>query len=176
MQNISSDFAASNNLKYLRKSDFCSTFIVLKLELNSNMYNNAAAGAHTIGISQCSSFSNRLYNFTGKGDMDPSFNKHYAAKLKLKCKPEYKNKTVEMDPSSFRTFDTYYYTNLMKHKGLFQSDAALLTNNKVQAFVNIESQGSSFFSDFIVSMEKMGRIGVLTGTAGQIQRKCALTN
>lgn len=134
------------------------------------------SGGHTIGISHCSSFSNRLYNFTGKGDMDPSLNRHYAAKLKLQCKPGDENTAVEMDPGSFRTFDTHYYTNLMKHKGLLQSDAALLTNNEVQALVNIEAQGSSFFSDFAVSMEKMGRIGVLTGTAGQIRRHCALTN
>lgn len=36
VQNIWSDFAASNNLKYLRKSDSGSTVIVLQLELISN--------------------------------------------------------------------------------------------------------------------------------------------
>jgi peroxidase len=108
--------------------------------------------------------------------MDPSLNKHYATKLKLKCNPGDKNTVAEMDPGSFRTFDTHYYTTVKKHKGLFQSDAALLSNNEAEAYVNAESQGSSFFSDFARSMEKMGRIGVLTGTAGQIRGHCAFTN
>jgi peroxidase len=134
------------------------------------------SGAHTIGISHCSSFTNRLYNFTGKGDMDPSLDKFYAAQLKIKCKPGDSTTIVQMDPGSSKTFDTQYYVNLKKRRGLFQSDAALLTNNEAQAYVNTELQGSSFFSDFARSMEKMGKIGVLTGSAGQIRGRCAFTN
>ncbi|GKV12029.1 hypothetical protein SLEP1_g23235 [Rubroshorea leprosula] len=39
-----------------------------------------------IGVGLCNAFSNRLYNFTGKGDQDPSLNPTYAAFLKTKCK------------------------------------------------------------------------------------------
>lgn len=134
------------------------------------------SGAHTIGVSHCTSFTNRLYNFTGKGDMDPSLDKYYAAHLKIKCKPADNTTIVEMDPGSSRIFDTHYYMNLKARRGLFQSDAALLTNNEAQAYVNIELQASTFFSDFGMSMEKMGRIGVLTGSAGQIRRRCAFIN
>eukprot|EP00253_Pinus_taeda_P027072 PITA_27072 len=134
------------------------------------------SGAHTIGTSHCSSFSSRLYNFTGKGDTDPSLDKYYAAQLKIKCKPGDSKTIVEMDPGSFRTFDTNYYVNVKKNRGLFHSDAALLTNNEAKAYVNEELQGPSFFSDFATSMEKMGRIGVLTGTAGQIRGHCAFIN
>eukprot|EP00253_Pinus_taeda_P007988 PITA_07988 len=134
------------------------------------------SGAHTIGTSHCSSFSSRLYNFTGKGDTDPSLDKYYTAQLKIKCKPGDSKTIVEMDPGSFRTFDTHYYMNLKKNRGLFHSDAALLTNNEAKAFVNEELQGPSFFSDFATSMEKMVRIGVLTGTAGQIRGHCAFIN
>jgi peroxidase len=35
---------------------------------------------------------------------------------------------VEMDPGSFRTFDVSYYRNLLRRCGLFQSDAALITD------------------------------------------------
>lgn len=134
------------------------------------------SGAHTIGTSHCTSFTNRLYNFTGKGDMDPSLDKNYAAQLKTKCNPNDNKTIVEMDPGSFRTFDTHYYLNVKKKIGLFQSDAALLTNKEAEAYVNTELQGSSFFSDFATSMEKMGRIGVVTGNAGQIRKHCAFTN
>jgi peroxidase len=91
--------------------------------------------------------------------MDPSLNKNYATKLKLKCNPRDKNTVAEMDPGNFRTFDTHYYTTVKKPKGLFQSDVAILRNNEAEAYVNAESQGSSVFSDFARSMEKMGRIG-----------------
>lgn len=134
------------------------------------------SGAHTIGTSHCSSFSSRLYNFTGNGDMDPSLDKNYAAHLKIVCKPNDNKTIVEMDPGSFRTFDTHYYVNLKKRRGLFHSDDALLSSSEAEAYVNTELQFPSFFSDFATSMEKMGTIGVLTGSAGQIRRHCAFTN
>eukprot|EP00253_Pinus_taeda_P012457 PITA_12457 len=130
------------------------------------------SGAHTIGTSHCSSFSSRLYNFTGNGDMDPSLDKNYAAHLKIVCKPNDNKTIVEMDPGSFRTFDTHYYVNLKKRRGLFHSDDALLSSTEAEAYVNTELQFPSFLSDFATSMEKMGTIGVLTGSAGQIQRHC----
>ncbi|KAG6768649.1 hypothetical protein POTOM_027576 [Populus tomentosa] len=42
------------------------------------------SGGHTIGIGHCTLISNRLYNFTGKGDTDPSLDPRYAAQLKKK--------------------------------------------------------------------------------------------
>ncbi|KAK6278670.1 hypothetical protein POUND7_018937, partial [Theobroma cacao] len=40
------------------------------------------SGAHTIGVSHCGAFSRRLYNFTGKGDADPSLDRTYAIFLR----------------------------------------------------------------------------------------------
>ncbi|XP_020597945.1 peroxidase 3-like, partial [Phalaenopsis equestris] len=138
------------------------------------------SGAHTIGISHCSSFTNRLYNFTGKGDEDPSLDKLYASNLKkFKCKSPNDNiTTVEMDPGSFRTFDLGYYKLLLKRRGLFQSDAALTTVSAIKAQILKLSEGSLevFFNDFARSMEKMNRIEVKTGTAGEIRKNCAVFN
>ncbi|XP_015881084.2 peroxidase 3 [Ziziphus jujuba] len=139
------------------------------------------SGAHTIGVSHCSSFSNRLYNFTGVGDQDPSLDSEYAANLKAKkCKSPNDNTTiVEMDPGSHRTFDLSYFTLLLKRRGLFQSDAALTTNSFTQSFIEQLVQGSvvpDFFVEFAKSMEKMGRINVKTGSEGEIRKVCALVN
>ncbi|KAJ9169042.1 hypothetical protein P3X46_020511 [Hevea brasiliensis] len=138
-------------------------------------------GSHTIGTSHCSSFNSRLYNFTGKGinnDSDPTLDSAYAKALKIKCKPGDQNSLVEMDPGSFRTFDADYYTLVSKRRGLFQSDAALLDNSFTKAYVELQAatKGSTFLKDFGVSMVKMGRVGVLTGTAGEIRKVCSKVN
>ncbi|PQQ02167.1 peroxidase 27 [Prunus yedoensis var. nudiflora] len=137
------------------------------------------SGGHTIGTSHCTSFSNRLYNFTGKGDTDPTLDPNYIARLKLKCKPNDQKTLVEMDPGSFKTFDQTYFTLVTKRRGLFQSDAALLDDSETKAYVQSHAAAvgkSSFFKDFGVSMVNMGRIGVLTGNAGEIRKVCSKIN
>ncbi|XP_010240936.1 PREDICTED: peroxidase 27-like [Nelumbo nucifera] len=136
------------------------------------------SAAHTIGTSHCFNFNNRLYNFTGKGDTDPSMDPNYIARLKNKCKPGDNTTLVEMDPGSRKTFDADYYTLVAKRRGLFQSDAALLTDSETRAYVKLQASthGSTFFKDFGVSMVNMGNIGVLTGFAGEIRKHCAFVN
>ncbi|XP_057836534.2 peroxidase 3 [Cryptomeria japonica] len=139
------------------------------------------SGAHTIGIAHCGPpFSNRLYNFSGKGDSDPSMDKNYVANLKKnKCKTPSDNTTIiEMDPGSFRTFDLSYYQRVKQRRGLFQSDAALLTDSASKSYIENQllKSKNEFFTEFAKSMEKMGQIGVLTGSAGEIRRQCSLVN
>ncbi|GMP66909.1 hypothetical protein CsSME_00027076 [Camellia sinensis var. sinensis] len=136
------------------------------------------SGAHTIGISHCTSFTNRLYNFTGKGDTDPSLDPNYIVRLKNKCKPGDIKTFVEMDPGSFKTFDADYYTLVSERRGLFQSDAALLDDNETKSYVKLQatSHGWTFMKDFGESMIKMGQIGVLTGSSGEIRKQCAFVN
>ncbi|CAI8592747.1 unnamed protein product [Vicia faba] len=138
------------------------------------------SGAHTIGISLCTSFSNRLYNFTGKGDEDPSLDSEYATNLKtFKCKNINDNTTiVEMDPGSRNTFDLSYYSQVVKRRGLFESDSALLTNSVTKSLVTQFLQGSleNFYAEFAKSIEKMGQIKVKTGSQGEIRKHCALVN
>ncbi|XP_060211483.1 peroxidase 27-like [Lycium barbarum] len=136
------------------------------------------SGGHTIGTSHCSAFTNRMYNFTGKGDTDPTMDPNYIARLKLRCSPTDVTTLVEMDPGSFRTFDEKYYTLVAKRRGLFQSDAALLDDIETKAYVKRQAltHGSTFFKDFGKSMIKMGKIGVLTGNAGEIRKRCDFIN
>ncbi|WOL15119.1 Peroxidase [Canna indica] len=136
------------------------------------------SGGHTIGISHCVSFNARLYNFTGKAnqaDVDPTLDKYYLAKLRTICKPNDRVTFVEMDPGSFRTFDTSYYKLVAKRRGLFHSDQALLDHPLTKAYV-LKHAGASeegFFKDFGDSMISMGNVGVLTGTAAMDVRVCA---
>ncbi|KDP40039.1 hypothetical protein JCGZ_02037 [Jatropha curcas] len=135
------------------------------------------SGGHTIGIAHCNFFSNRLYNFTGKGDTDPSLNPFYAAFLKTKCRTLTDNTTtVPMDPFSPLSFDTTYFHLLKLNEGLFQSDAALLTDKGSSNIVDELLDPAKFFTEFAQSMKRLGAIEVLTGSAGQIRKNCRVVN
>ncbi|GMN46457.1 hypothetical protein TIFTF001_015639 [Ficus carica] len=135
------------------------------------------SGGHTIGVGHCNFFSSRLYNFTGKGDADPSLNTTYAAFLRNKCQSLTDNTTtVEMDPDSSLSFDNYYFKTLKLHQGLFQSDAALLTDKGASNVVDELLNPEKFFTAFDHSMKKMGAIEVLIGSQGEIRKKCNVVN
>ncbi|XP_074266764.1 peroxidase 56-like, partial [Silene latifolia] len=136
------------------------------------------SGAHTIGVAHCGAIRKRLFNFTGAGGQDPSIDSEYAESLKMKCKdPKDTTTTVDMDPDSFLTFDNHYYSSLKGQKGLFQSDAALLTDKKASKHVEeLLKSPKNFFDQFAVSVQKMGAIKVLTGDQGQIRKKCNVVN
>lgn len=132
-----------------------------------------------MGTSHCTAFSNRISNYTGRGDTDPKLDSNYIPKLRARCRPNDNTTLVEMNPGSFRTFETSYYTLVSKRRGLFESDAALLQNSQTRAYVLRQAGGafaSEFFKDFGDSMINMGSIQVLTGTQGEIRKTCALVN
>ncbi|KAK1591052.1 hypothetical protein Q3G72_001494 [Acer saccharum] len=135
------------------------------------------SGGHTIGVAHCATFSNRLYNFTGKGDADPSLNPIYAQFLRSQCpNPANSATTVELDPRSSKSFDKNYFNILLQNKGLLQSDAALLKDGNSLQLVERFSNSSDFFNAFAKSMVKMGAIEVLTGYAGEIRKRCSVVN
>ncbi|KAM0860362.1 hypothetical protein ACQ4PT_046603 [Festuca glaucescens] len=142
------------------------------------------SGAHTLGTAHCPSYADRLYNATGEdgkyGLVDPSLDSEYADKLRLKCKSlDDRSMLSEMDPGSYKTFDSSYYGHVAKRRGLFRSDAALLTDATTRDYVQRVATGKfdgEFFTDFSESMIKMGNVGVLTGGEGEIRKKCYVLN
>ncbi|XP_030462532.2 peroxidase 3-like [Syzygium oleosum] len=135
------------------------------------------SGAHAIGVGHCNAFSVRLYNFSGKGDQDPSLNATYATLLKSQCKNLTDNTTfVPMEPLTPLTFNNNYYVILQQHRGLFESDAALLTNATSAKITREMLNSDEFFEDFRESIKKMGAIGVLTGKSGEIRKVCSKVN
>ncbi|XP_074314117.1 peroxidase 3-like [Silene latifolia] len=138
------------------------------------------SGAHTVGRAHCQKFTFRLYNFTGHppDNQDPTMNKTYAEFLKTKCNSPFDmTTTVEMDQGSSRIFDNHYYINLKQNKGLFATDAQLLTNRTAIKIIDkLVLSNTRFLHEFGKSMEKLGRIDLKTGTEGEIRRKCSLVN
>ncbi|XP_010517240.1 PREDICTED: peroxidase 24 [Camelina sativa] len=142
----------------------------------------ALSGAHTIGTARCGVFGRRLLNFTGKGDTDPSLDPNYASFLKSKCSDKSlrlnSSAVVGMDPTGPLSFDSGYFVSLLRHKGLFTSDAALLTDPSAAHIASIFQNSGTFLAQFGRSMIKMSSIKVLTrgDQGGEIRRNCRLVN
>ncbi|CAN4099633.1 unnamed protein product [Withania somnifera] len=135
------------------------------------------SGAHTIGVTHCTLVARRLYNFTGKGDADPSLNPSYATTLRKLCPNPINRATIlEMDPKSSLTFDSHYFEALSQRMGLLGSDAALMTNSvSVQIVRNLQNP-HVFLAFFGRSMKKMSEIRVLPDGEGEIRNNCRVVN
>ncbi|KAG6707588.1 hypothetical protein I3842_06G039600 [Carya illinoinensis] len=137
------------------------------------------SGAHTIGRSHCTSFSNRLNNFNGTRSQDPSLDPMYAARLKEQC-PQGStdpNLVVPMNPSSPAVTDVGYYIDILANRGLFTSDQTLMRNPITANQVNQNARNPMLWRlKFAAAMLKMGQLGVLTGNAGEIRTNCRVIN
>lgn len=137
------------------------------------------AGAHTIGQAHCTSFSNRLYNFSTNSAQDPSIHPAYAAQLQRQCPSGNAgaNIVVPMDPISPTVSDTAYYRLILNNRGLFTSDQTLLSDAGTASLVTRYARDPRFWGrKFADAMVAMGRVGVLTGNKGEIRADCRVVN
>ncbi|KAF8661173.1 hypothetical protein HU200_057283 [Digitaria exilis] len=130
------------------------------------------SGAHTIGVAHCNTFAARLSSSSSvSGAGDPSLNAAYAAQAASN------NATaVPLDPGSPARFDAHYFVNLKLGRGLFASDAALLTDRRAAGMIHRLTRQPHFLEEFRNAVRKMGRVGVLTGERGEIRRNCRAVN
>ncbi|KAL5097648.1 hypothetical protein RYX36_001975 [Vicia faba] len=138
------------------------------------------SGAHTFGKSRCFLFSDRLYNFNNTGKPDPTLDTTYLKELQKQCPEDGPgDNRVNFDPTTPNRLDKNYYNNLQVKKGLLQSDQELFSTPGADttAIVNrFANNKIVFFKNFKKSMIKMGNIGVLTGTKGEIRKQCNFIN
>ncbi|XP_062189116.1 peroxidase 2-like [Phragmites australis] len=134
------------------------------------------SGAHTIGVSHCSSFvpDGRLNSSTS--DMKPAL----ADSLRRQCpaSPNATNDpTVVQDVVTPITLDNQYYKNVLNRSVLFTSDAALLESGQTAVSVLLNAMTPGRWEDkFAKAMVKMASIEVKTGAAGEIRRNCRMLN
>ncbi|XBI48764.1 hypothetical protein VPH35_112437 [Triticum aestivum] len=126
------------------------------------------SGAHTVGISHCSSIRNRLP--PNPSSMDPTL----AASLQGQCSRG-GDPTVVQDPETPDDLDNQYYDNVQKRKVLFKSDAALMSSETTLRLVdNHAKDPQEWLKQFQAAMVKMGSIEVKTEANGQIGKNCRL--
>ncbi|KAK6232299.1 hypothetical protein SCA6_002372 [Theobroma cacao] len=158
-------------------SNITSKFSAVGLNTNDLV---ALSGAHTFGRAQCRLFSNRLYNFSGTGNPDPTLDSSYLTTLRQSCPQSGSGFNVaNLDPTTPDTFDSNYFTNLQNNQGLLQSDQELFSTAGAPtiSIVNTFSGNqTAFFQSFAQSMINMGNISPLTGSSGEIRADCKKVN
>ncbi|KAK7855949.1 peroxidase 64 [Quercus suber] len=120
----------------------------------------ALVRGHTLGFAHCSSFENRIHNFNGSVDIDPSLKSTFAATLRSICPEHNKVRSAGTTLDSTTTaFDNAYYKLLLKGKSIFSSDEALLSTPKTKALVSkFASSQEEFDKAFVKSMIKMSSL------------------
>ncbi|KAL9365714.1 hypothetical protein Peur_043587 [Populus x canadensis] len=131
----------------------------------------ALSGSHTLGQAQCFTFRERIYNHS---NIDAGF----ASTRRRRCPRVGSDSTLApLDLVTPNSFDNNYFKNLMQNKGLLQSDQVLFNGGSTDSIVSEYSRNPARFrSDFGSAIIKMGDIGLLTGSSGQIRRICSAVN
>ncbi|EFJ04367.1 hypothetical protein SELMODRAFT_235371 [Selaginella moellendorffii] len=139
----------------------------------------ALTGSHTIGVSRCASFRQRLYNFAGTRRPDPSIDPALLRSLEHICPPKGNaQETTPLDIVTPTKFDNHFFVDLELHKGVLTSDQVLFapyapTSALVTAFAYDQAK---FFQEFVASMVRMAAIKPLLGSEGQIRKECRFVN
>ncbi|WOK97173.1 peroxidase P7-like [Canna indica] len=132
----------------------------------------ALSGAHTIGQARCSSFRQRIY---GDRNVDASF----AGVRRQTCpqQTEGGGSLAPLDAQSPAVFDNKYFQNLVARRGLLRSDQELLSGGPMDSVVwHYSVNQTAFFADFAAAMVRMGGIGALTGSRGEVRLNCRKWN
>lgn len=133
------------------------------------------SGAHTIGRSHCSSFTNRLYpNIDSTLDRDFAYNT-----LRKQC-PQNAcvDGVVNLDHVTPDKLDSQYYTNVLNRTTVFFSDWSLLTSQETRDLVvEYATKPGDWEADFAVSMPKLSNLNLITNPAeGEIRQSCRAVN
>ncbi|MQM12992.1 hypothetical protein Taro_045918 [Colocasia esculenta] len=133
----------------------------------------ALSGSHTVGFAQCRTFRPRIYNDT---NIDPAF----AALRQANCPSAAGSgdgNLAPLDAQSPNRFGNNYFQALVNRRGLLHSDQVLFNGGVTDSIVTSYSNDpSSFNTDFANAMVKMGNLGPLTGTQGEIRTDCKRVN
>ncbi|CAN6809375.1 unnamed protein product [Brassica oleracea var. botrytis] len=139
----------------------------------------ALLGAHTVGIGSCGNFVDRLTNFQGTGQPDPTMDPGLAGRLRNTCSAGGSQFAAldQSTPFAPFSFDNLFYTQIRERKGVLLLDHLLATHPSTSGVVFQYAANNELFKrQFAIAMVKMGSVDVLTGFAGEIRRNCRAFN
>lgn len=131
----------------------------------------ALSGGHTIGFAQCFTFRDRITT-------DTNIDSGFARQRRATCPSNGGDSNLAPLDSTAARFDTKYFGDLTRKKGLLHSDQALFNGDgETDSLVKLYSSNTEAFAkDFAASMIKMGDIKPLIGKQGQIRFNCRRPN
>lgn len=101
------------------------------------------------------------------------------ATLRARCPQGAKtDNTVNLDQNSLSSMvvDNSYYRQIVMRRGILQIDQDLALDPLSSSTVAAIARGVDFNDRFGQAMVKLGGVGVLTGTQGEIRRSCRAVN
>ncbi|XP_074300791.1 peroxidase 57-like [Silene latifolia] len=161
----SPSITAQESINVFRAKDFTPEEMVVLL------------GCHTVGISHCVFFQDRLYP-------GPSFDKDMDENLRralIQTCPQGQTSNnvanLDQNPTSSNKVDNSFFDQLMKKRGLLPVDQALISDSSTSGFVSTFAQSPDQFNAKLASaMLKLQRLDVLTGPQGEIRKTCSRFN
>ena len=132
-----------------------------------------------MGVTHCSFFNDRLWNFKGTGKADPAMDIKLVNQLKKVCPQQGVGlgTAVSLDQGTPTTVDKSFYNQIVVHRGILQLDQTLATDKATSGRVNLlAGPKPTFTSDFVAALIKLGNVGVLEGTKGEIRTICSKIN
>uniref|UniRef100_A0A803KV71 Peroxidase n=1 Tax=Chenopodium quinoa TaxID=63459 RepID=A0A803KV71_CHEQI len=135
-------------------------------------------GCHTVGISHCDFFEDRLYQDTNQ--FDPNMDSTLRTQLKPVCPKGMGSNNVtflDQNPSSSNIVDNSFFDQIVKQRGILPIDQALARDRQTKDFVQQLAQNPNAFATKLASaMVKLQALDVLTGNQGQIRKVCSKFN
>ncbi|XP_017701304.1 peroxidase 11 [Phoenix dactylifera] len=139
----------------------------------------ALVGAHTIGVSRCTNFRDRIYGDFELTAKHEASSLPYLSKLKEDCPLDGGDDNISpMDDFTPTLFDNAFFKTLLKGTGLLNSDQEMYsslvgfqTSSLVEKYW---ADPVAFFKQFSDSMVKMGNITNPEG--GEVRKNCRFVN
>ncbi|KAJ1685040.1 hypothetical protein LUZ63_016430 [Rhynchospora breviuscula] len=132
----------------------------------------ALSGGHTLGATSCVFVNSRIYP-TADAFLDPGF----ASQLQRICPSNLDPNTFVFFDQSVTSFDNNYFLMVQQKKGVLFSDSALYFDSSSKGIVDkFAADQNAFFTQFISSMVRLGRLGLKTAANGEIRATCTKPN
>ncbi|KAI3857105.1 hypothetical protein MKW98_010519, partial [Papaver atlanticum] len=134
-------------------------------------------GAHSIGAVHCNFLTDRISNFSGTGQADPSIEREFLNTMIIRCNNNSAFIDLEKDGALETGFGRHYYQGLIQNKSVLRSDQQMMSEERTATWVRAyASNNFLFIKDFSNAMIKLSNNGVLTGPVmGQIRINCSST-
>ncbi|KAH7838301.1 hypothetical protein Vadar_024699 [Vaccinium darrowii] len=143
-------------------------------------------GGHSMGFAHCGFFLDRLYNFQGTGQPDPTISPNTLQTLLNACPQSLESNTdVSLDPKVFVNqntstpfkLDSSFYQAVLAAEAVFQLDQSLAFGNSTLTTVNdYVAKPKTFRKKFAQAMIKLTEVQVKTGQEGEIRINCRVVN